>query len=100
MYVLKSISENEVKSILKLHFNFENLDDSYDNYSRAILDVFDHQLSKEEAEEILGSFERIRCQTRRLDGYLSKIKLSYLLMPRRTLSQVNAKTKLYEVFQP
>lgn len=40
MISLKTISENEVESMLNVHM--ETIDKAYKEYSHTILDVFDH----------------------------------------------------------
>jgi hypothetical protein len=56
MSILKPITENEYNAILKIQVNSETIDNAYEQYSSAILDVFDHQLSMEEANQLLGYF--------------------------------------------
>lgn len=49
MISLKTISENEIESMLNVHM--ETIDNAYKEYNNTILDVFDHQLSTEEVED-------------------------------------------------
>lgn len=48
MISLKTVSENEIESMLNVHM--ETIDNAYKEYNNTILDVFDHQLSAEEVE--------------------------------------------------
>lgn len=57
MDLLKPINEKEFKSIIKIQVNFENIDECYEKYTYAILDVYDHQLSVDDAEQFLSSFQ-------------------------------------------
>lgn len=56
MISLKPIFEDELESILKLDIHIETIDNAYKKYNNAILDVFDHQLSIQEADISIGSF--------------------------------------------
>lgn len=57
MNLLKPILENKGNSILKLQVYMENIEDAYEEYDNAILDIFDHQLTIEEADLTLGFVE-------------------------------------------
>ena len=56
MISLKPIFENELESVVKLDIHIETIDSAYDKYNNAVLDIFDHQLSVEEADMSIGSF--------------------------------------------
>lgn len=56
MEMLKTISENNINTVLKLKVSVKSLEDAYRRYSNATLDVFNHTLSIEEANNLLGSF--------------------------------------------
>lgn len=56
MDLLKPIPENETTSVLKLQVAVENMEKAYKEYNHAVLDVFDHDLSLEESNKLLGSF--------------------------------------------
>ncbi len=55
--LLKSIKEDEFKSMVRIQVNSENIDDYYINNSYGFLDVFDHVLSCDEADVLFTSFE-------------------------------------------
>lgn len=55
--MLKSISEEEFKSLVNIKINHDNFDENFQNYHGVFLDVFNHQLTFEEANEFLGYFE-------------------------------------------
>jgi hypothetical protein len=54
--LLKPISETEANSLIKIKVSSENIDEAYKQYSNGILDVFNRQLSFDEASELLSSF--------------------------------------------
>ena len=57
MNLLNPILKNKMDSILELQIYMENIEDAYERYDNAILDVFDHQLTIEEADSALGFIE-------------------------------------------
>lgn len=54
--MLKSMSENEFNSLINIKINHDDYDDNFKNYHGVFLDVFDHQLDIDEANELLTSF--------------------------------------------
>lgn len=57
MKLLKPITKEEFYSIRKISINHEEIEDCFKKYTHGILDVYDHCLSFEEADELLRSFE-------------------------------------------
>lgn len=55
--ILKEIDKkNFLKKVNGFIVNHENIEENYDKYNHGVLDIFDHCLNENEAEELLFSF--------------------------------------------
>ncbi len=57
MILIDTLAKNKVDSLLNLKIYKDNIEDAYEKYNNAIIDVFDHQLSiDDEGSSLIGSF--------------------------------------------
>ena len=57
MTLIDIVPKNKIDSILNLKIYKNNIEDAYKKYNNAVLDIFDHQLSLDEADSsLIGSF--------------------------------------------
>lgn len=57
MTSINTIAKNKIDSVLNLKIYNNNIEDAYTKYNNAILDIFNHQLTEDEAESSsIGSF--------------------------------------------
>lgn len=57
MILIDTLAKNKVDSLLNLKIYKDNIEDAYEEYNNAIIDVFDHQLSiDDEGSSLIGSF--------------------------------------------
>ena len=57
MILIDTIPKNKIDSVLNLKIYNNNIEDAYEKYNNATLDIFDHQLSVDEADSSsIGSF--------------------------------------------
>lgn len=57
MKLLKPMMKEEFDRVRKIPINYEKIEDCFKKYTHGILDVYDHCLTFEEADELLCSFE-------------------------------------------
>lgn len=57
MKLLKPMMKEEFDRIRKIPINHEKIEDCFEKYTHGILDVYDHCLTFEEADELPCSFE-------------------------------------------